>query len=219
MLRSFQEVIVVDKDLISKKELLDLTGISYGQLYRWKRKKLIPEEWFIRKSTFTGQETFFPKQTMLARIHNIINMKDDLSLDDLAGKLSDMSAINRTILTAEEVEERNIVSSLTLKKFGELFAKDGQYSFDQLVHLFAIDYLLGRGELSLEEAELLFQTLNEKVKKFEGKSWDLFFVRKMGVTSFILAHSPTELVFDEGVRLVAKLSLGDLIEQLKGKLS
>ncbi|MGR5939351.1 DUF4004 family protein [Bacillus pacificus] len=26
-------------DLISKKDLLELTGISYGQLYRWKKKK------------------------------------------------------------------------------------------------------------------------------------------------------------------------------------
>lgn len=49
----------MDEKLISKKELLRLTGISYGQLYRWKRKNLIPEEWFIRKSTYTGQETFF----------------------------------------------------------------------------------------------------------------------------------------------------------------
>lgn len=28
----------MDRDYISKKELLELTGISYGQLYRWKRK-------------------------------------------------------------------------------------------------------------------------------------------------------------------------------------
>ncbi len=49
-------------ELISKKDLLDLTGISYGQLYRWKWKNLIPEKWFIRKSTFTGQETFFQKK-------------------------------------------------------------------------------------------------------------------------------------------------------------
>ena len=49
----------MDEELISKKELLELTGISYGQLYRWKRKGLIPEDWFIRKSTYTGQETFF----------------------------------------------------------------------------------------------------------------------------------------------------------------
>lgn len=209
----------MDKDLISKKDLLDLTGISYGQLYRWKRKKLIPDEWFIRKSTFTGQETFFPKQTILARIHNIINMKDDLSLDELAGKLSDTSSINLTSLTVKEVKERNIVSLQTLEKFGNVSLKEETYTLEQLVHLYTIDYLLSRGEISLEEAGLLFGTLEEKTKKFEGKSWDLFFVRKMGVTSFILALSPAELIFDEGVRLVAKLSHGDLIEHLKGKLA
>ena len=49
-------------ELISKKELLQQTGISYGQLYRWKREKLIPEEWFIKQSSYTGQETFFPRE-------------------------------------------------------------------------------------------------------------------------------------------------------------
>ena len=41
--------------LISKKDLLNDTGISYGQLYRWKREGLIPEEWFIKQPSFTGQ--------------------------------------------------------------------------------------------------------------------------------------------------------------------
>ena len=41
--------------LISKKDLLNETGISYGQLYRWKREGLIPEEWFIKQPSFTGQ--------------------------------------------------------------------------------------------------------------------------------------------------------------------
>lgn len=51
---------VAEEKLIAKKELLSRYGISYGALYRWKRKGLIPEEWFIRRSTVTGQETFFP---------------------------------------------------------------------------------------------------------------------------------------------------------------
>ena len=75
---------MVQDDLISKKELLDLTSISYGQLYRWKRKNLIPEEWFIRKSTFTGQETFFPREDILKRIETIQSMKENLSLDEMA---------------------------------------------------------------------------------------------------------------------------------------
>jgi len=78
----------MENELISKKELLELTQISYGQLYRWKRKNLIPEEWFIRKSTYTGQETFFPKEKIIDRIEKIKNMKGDISLDNLANMLS-----------------------------------------------------------------------------------------------------------------------------------
>src|SRR5574342_231284 len=80
--------VYMSNELISKKDLLDLTGISYGQLYRWKRKNLIPEDWFIRKSTFTGQETFFPKEKILDRIDKIQTMKENLSLDELADMFS-----------------------------------------------------------------------------------------------------------------------------------
>ena len=48
--------------LISKKELLELTGISYGQLYRWKRKNLIPEEWFIGNQPLLVKKHFSPKR-------------------------------------------------------------------------------------------------------------------------------------------------------------
>ncbi|MTL48522.1 DUF4004 family protein, partial [Turicibacter sanguinis] len=66
----------MEESLISKKELLQLTNISYGQLYRWKRKNLIPEEWFIKKSVSTGQETFFPRKEILERIERILELKD-----------------------------------------------------------------------------------------------------------------------------------------------
>ena len=62
--------------MISKKELLALTDISYGQLYRWKREGLIPEEWFIKQSSYTGQETFFPREQMLSRVQSILESKD-----------------------------------------------------------------------------------------------------------------------------------------------
>ena len=74
--------------LISKKELLTRYNISYGALYRWKRKGLIPDEWFIKKSTTTGQETFFPEKLVCERIELIQEMKEDVLLDELAKKLS-----------------------------------------------------------------------------------------------------------------------------------
>ena len=74
------------EDFISKKEILAKYGISYGALYRWKRMGLIPEDWFIRQSTQTGQETVFPKTLMCARMEEILAQKNDSSLEELAEK-------------------------------------------------------------------------------------------------------------------------------------
>ncbi|MBQ5833122.1 MAG: DUF4004 family protein, partial [Selenomonadales bacterium] len=63
-------------------------SISYGALYRWKRKGLIPEEWFIKKSTVTGQETFFPRALVCERVELIQSHKDEISLDELSSKFS-----------------------------------------------------------------------------------------------------------------------------------
>ena len=104
-----------NEELISKKELLELTGISYGQLYRWKRKGLIPEDWFVRKSSYTGQETFFPRGKVLYRIEKIKNMKEDISLDDLADVFS--PAQEEINLRPDEVAFRNIVSNEVLKMY------------------------------------------------------------------------------------------------------
>ena len=72
----------MDQRYISKKELLDMFGVSYGALYRWKRMGLIPEEWFIRRSTPTGQETFFRRDQIIPRMEQITERS--ASLGDLA---------------------------------------------------------------------------------------------------------------------------------------
>lgn len=88
----------MEQELISKKELLELYGISYGALYRWKRKGLIPEEWFIKKSTVTGQETFFPCKLICERMELIQKQKDETSLEELSKQFSSESKKNATII-------------------------------------------------------------------------------------------------------------------------
>lgn len=77
----------MDEVLVSKRELLEMYGISYGALYRWKRIGLIPESWFIRKSTPVGQETFFERDRICPRIEMILSRKDGVSLEELADEL------------------------------------------------------------------------------------------------------------------------------------
>lgn len=202
--------------LISKKELLELTGISYGQLYRWKRKNLIPEEWFIRKSSFTGQETFFPREKVLQRIDRIVNMKDDLSLDALADvfspRLGDIS------LSVGEILKRNIVTSSSLNLYIEVVdseAESPMFGFDKILVVYVLDKLLLSGDISLEEGRLLVRTLEERLPALTGRECGIHLIRKMGVAAFILVPNDSEIYVDHSVRTVARLSLARCTEELK----
>ncbi|HZG75362.1 MAG TPA: YhbD family protein [Paenibacillus sp.] len=204
-----------DTDLISKKELLEETGISYGQLYRWKRKNLIPEEWFIRKSTFTGQETFFPKRLILPRIENILHMKDDLSLDELAGRMTARYA--NVSLAKHQIEERNIVSSVVMSRFGERGA-DARYGFDRLLQLYIVDKLLRTGEASLDEAAAASETLSRHLPSYEDGRCDLALLRKMGVSVVLLLPADAALRAEPEAKLAARLGVAACAEELHLKL-
>ncbi|USB32813.1 YhbD family protein [Paenibacillus sp. YPG26] len=203
----------MNNELISKKELLDLTGISYGQLYRWKRKSLIPEDWFIRKSSFTGQETFFPKEKILSRIDKILNMKDGLSLDELADVFS--PSLKEISLTADQLLERNIVTNIALDVYLNTLGHDGPFRFEKILSVFVLEQLLRSGEISLDEGKLLIQTLSVHYPAFAGKDCQLVLIRKMGVAAFILMSRDSEVYFDSGVKEVVRLSLAQATEELK----
>jgi DNA-binding transcriptional MerR regulator len=206
----------VDDNLISKKELLEMTGISYGQLYRWKRKSLIPEEWFVKKSAFTGQETFFPRREVLARIERIKDMKDDLSLDELADMFSpNPSAIQMDV---EEVTKRNIVTKPVLQLFLEDH-NDKDLSFTQILAVYIADVALQTGTLSLAEAKIMIGAIEEHIDKFQGKPCELLFVRNHGIGVCLLVQSPVELHFDGGSKIVFRYQVSTSIEQLKMKLT
>jgi len=207
----------MDENLISKKELMELAGISYGQLYRWKRKNLIPEEWFIRKSTFTGQETFFPKREILARVQRIINMKEDLSLDKLADMFS--STPLNIQLPMSQVTKQNIVSEPVLKLFADKHRDASSMSFQDLLAVYIADIALQTGHVSLDEGEVIIETIRDYVEKFQGKQCELVFIRKLGVGTCLLVQSPVELHCDSGSHVVVRLPIADCIEQLKAAVS
>ena len=80
--------------MISKKDLLKKMNISYGQLYRWKREELIPENWFMKLSVSSGQETFFEEELIIPRIKKILELKDKYSLEELKDILNGTSNLN-----------------------------------------------------------------------------------------------------------------------------
>ncbi|SFC70593.1 Protein of unknown function [Bacillus sp. 491mf] len=206
----------MSQDLISKKDLLDLTGISYGQLYRWKRKNLIPEDWFVRKSTFTGQETFFPKEKILDRIEKIQTMKENLSLDDLANMFS--PNVNEISLSKEGIIQRGIASESVVNFFIEQNQEMTEFRFGKILFIYILEKALQSGEISLEEGKMMLLVLNEHYESMKNKHAELIFIRKLGISTCFLLSSVEDLYFDQGTKIVIRLPLMICTEELKTKL-
>ncbi|MGH0542930.1 YhbD family protein [Bacillus cereus] len=203
-------------DLISKKDLLELTGISYGQLYRWKRKNLIPEDWFVRKSTFTGQETFFPKEKILERIDKIQTMKEDLSLDELANMFS--PSVREILLTKEDILLKGIASETVLQFFIEQTNKTTEFQFVDILYVYMLEELLQSGEISLEEGKMVLQVLRENYEAIKHKTCDLIIVRKLGISTCLLVSNVDDLIFEKGTKIVLTEAIMKYTEALKKKL-
>ena len=118
-----------DERMISKRELLTRYGISYGALYRWKRKGLIPDEWFIKKSTVTGQETFFPERLICERVDMILTKKEDVLLDELAKELHGVAESDEYLILHTEFGEK----SFRLKDVKNVILVNGQGERTELI--------------------------------------------------------------------------------------
>ncbi|MCI6275955.1 MAG: YhbD family protein [Clostridium sp.] len=205
----------MEGNLISKKELLEKTGISYGQLYRWKRKSIIPEEWFIKKSSFTGQETYFPEEKILERIEKIKAMKDELSLEELANMFSAKPAA--IALSKEEVLEKGILSQNTVNIYedmGEVIE-----DFNSILQAYIIETLLMTGEITLEEGKTLLSILVKENENLSGVDYNILLIRKLGISIWMIGEFSENVFIESQGKIVIKKSIGDFVKELKVKLN
>lgn len=208
----------MDEDLIAKKDVLEEAGISYGQLYRWKRKGLIPEAWFIRKATVTGQETFFPRDKILPRIEQIRSLKEEQSLDELVQVLAPEAS-------PETVKHDDPAALSPIGSEGrKLLWKDRGYTFGELVALACGAHALRSGTrpaeakllmdlVRAEDAVLRAPTgmtalLGEKALEQEGLS--------VRLTLAALGREPLKL--DRESRIKQRVDLEKIAEQVKTAL-
>lgn len=197
-------------DLISKKELLALTGISYGQLYRWKRQGLIPEEWFIKRSAYTGQETFFPREQILSRIRTIQEAKDDFSLEELS-KLLNPQAVVSGFCSAEKLEEMPEIAPSLLPTIRSVCPKDS-YEFKEVVAFAVCSRLLEERTIPTERSADLLTMVLGVVKSFGSladATLTLFWMGE-GELHLLLRKTATPLVLDQNAERLGDWDLGPI---------
>lgn len=207
-------------ELISKKEVLERTGISYGQFYRWKRKGLIPERWFSRKSTFTGQETFLPREKVLERIQQVKKLKDTYSLEEIAELL--WAEPTTQLFAASELSGRHVIGEETLQAFREFSGHDGPFPFWDVFRMATLERLRAQ-ELEPDEWELAMDTLDQELYKAErgGTEWMLWLVCKTtrSRASFCCLTAGAKAVFDPETRVTARVDLNRVLEETRMNVS
>lgn len=156
--------------MISKKDLLIKTNISYGQLYRWKRLGLIPEEWFVKTSVSTGQETYFDEDLIIPRIEKILSLKDEHSIDEI--KLLLNPKPNQIVFSLEKLKTLNCLDNKIIKK---LVDKDTDLSVNEVVILYALTK-------ARKDIDKLFYNIKFDLTLSEFKNYD-FFNAKMALVS------------------------------------
>ncbi len=201
-------------NLISKKDLLAITGISYGQLYRWKRERLIPEEWFIKQSAYTGQETFFPREQILSRIKSIQELKDQYSLEELARILAPDKAAAK--ISVDQLADITEIDSELRKDLPLCYGKE-QFDFLDIVFTVSMIQVAERINLSAQDLRALLQ---KSIAAVSGqKSTNITCTVFSIGNSFYSAFSPNTkpLVFDDEIEVKAQISLSEIADKLKLK--
>ncbi|MBU3178001.1 YhbD family protein [Clostridium estertheticum] len=206
----------MDDDLITKKELLEVTNVSYGQLYRWKRKNLIPEEWFIKKSSYTGQETYFPRLKILDRIEKILSMKDDISLDKLAQMFSPQ--LEDVFLSEQDLLTKNIVTKRTLTTYKNIYGDIKTFSFEKILSILLLEKSLLSGDVSIDEIKLIIETFEENHRLLEAENCEIVFLRKLGIALCFLITVPNKVYIDKYAKILLRFNISQCIEELKIKI-
>ncbi len=206
----------MEEELISKKEILDMTGISYGQLYRWKRKELIPEEWFIKKSSYTGQETFFPREKIINRINRIIDLKDDMPLDDLAVMFTNKPKVDD--VSEEYLIEKEIIREETLPIYKDIFREKEEYNFKDVLLMDILQREFDLGKLTISEIEIILKLINKEYKNIEEKDGTLYIIRRLGIGICVVAYRE-KIIVDDGSKIIGEINIKNIIENIKMRLT
>lgn len=195
---------------ITKKELLEKAGISYGQLYRWKREGLIPEEWFIKRPAKTGQETLLPEKQVMERIRFIQERKENCSLDELAGMLS--------LKTKDKEFDKEL-----LKQMPEIHpditraVKDGEYSRAEVAFLAIVSDVYRRHRLSKGELGELLAGCADYFTALEQGRHSFLVCRGFGKVFGLIAREGAEPLFDKRVVLLASCQIEETASALAMK--
>ena len=200
--------------MLFRSDLLKTTGISYGQLYRWKREGLIPEEWFVKRSSPTGQETYFPQEKILKRIHAIQQLKDSYSLEELARILT--PEVSNRLFCEEDLEHFDELDIDVAADFMDAMSKDS-FVFLEVLVMIALSQAMVDSAITEEERTHAVSFLSKRMSELHSADYVLELLQAQGHLYVLLKKEGSEVYLDDGLVAIRSIHLNELSNAIKLK--
>lgn len=203
------------QEYITKKELLEEMGISYGQLYRWKRMGMIPESWFIKRPSSTGQETILPRKKIVKRIQQILQMMETQSLESIVAKLS--FSPDADVIEFEMLYKSPHLSAEYVSALGNYFKKPGYTAIEYMMIICCADVAKREHFTTRQYVDLLRYALPvaQGCKKVETRC--IFFAAG-GDWHIAALDNTAHITFDSGLRTIGNYNFETMWDKLKEEL-
>lgn len=203
------------QEYITKKELLEQMGISYGQLYRWKRIGLIPESWFIKRPSSTGQETILPKNKIIKRIQNIQQLMETQSLDSIVEKFS--FSPDADVVEFENLYKSPHLSAEYVSALGNYFKKPGYTAIEYMMIICCADVARKERLTTRQYVDLLRYALPVAQKCQKPETRCIFFAAG-GDYHIATLDNSAAISFDSGLRIMGNYNFESMWDKLKEEL-
>ena len=199
-------------EYITKKQLLEDMNISYGQLYRWKRIGLIPESWFIKRPSSTGQETILPKKKIVSRIKDIQRRMESHSLEQLVERYAYKK--EKEVITLENMYKSPYLSAEYVNAVGNYFKKPG-YSAPEYMLIICCADVAGKQRFTTRQYVDLLRYCLPVAEKCTSLECRCVFFAAGGDWHIAMLDNKTQPVFDHGLRVAGNYNLETMWEKLR----
>ncbi len=203
------------QEYITKKELLEQMNISYGQLYRWKRMGLIPESWFIKRPSSTGQETIMPRKKTVKRIQDITALMEKHSLDEIVARFT--LDISSDVIAFEDLYKSRYLLAEYVNAVGNYFKKPGYTAMEYMMIICCADVAQKERFTTRQYVDLLRYALPaaQKCEKLETRC--LFFAAG-GDYHLAVLDNNANIRFDTGLRTMGDYNFETIWDKLKNEI-
>ena len=202
-------------EYITKKQLLEEMNISYGQLYRWKRIGLIPESWFIKRPSSTGQETILPKKKIISRIKDIQRRMESHSLEQLVEKYAYDK--EKQVITLENMYKSPYLSAEYVNAVGNYFKKPAYTAAEYMLIICCADVAAKERFTTRQYVDLLRYALPMAQKCTKTEIRCVVFAAG-GDCHIMIVENNADFFADSGLRILGDYNLEIMWNRLKEEL-